>query len=104
MKSISFIWILSVWMNLGFIMHGASTDPFDFDQVIHFKIEIPDAGIEILRQSNFQRRWPDSSYRPKVKAQVRINDEPFKDVSVRLKGAAGSFRSIDSKPALTLNL
>ena len=104
MKPISFIWILSVWMSLDFIMHGASTDPFDFDQVIHFKIEIPDAGIEILRQSNFQRRWPDSSHRPKVKAEVRINDEPFKDVSVRLKGAAGSFRSIDSKPALTINL
>ena len=91
-------------MNAGLTIHGAGSGPFDFDQVIHFKIEIPPSGIDALRQSNFHRHRPDLSHRPKVKAQIRINDEPFKDVSVRLKGAAGSFRSIDSKPALTVNL
>ncbi len=96
--------MLSVWMNACSSMQGASPDLFGFDQVIRFKIEIPDSGIDVLRKSNFERHWPDASYRPKVKAQVRVNGESFKDVSVRLKGAAGSFRSIDNKPALTINL
>ena len=104
MKKLGFIWILGLWMSMGSSVQAAAPDPFDFDQVIHFKIEIPDAGIDELRRSYFHRRQPELSFRPKVKAQVHINGQPFNEVALRLKGAAGSFRSIDSKPALTINL
>ena len=89
---------------LGFKTLGATPDPFNFDQVIHFQIELPESGLTELRQSQFNRRFSELSHRPKVKAAVKINGESFKDVSLHLKGAAGSFRSIDDKPALTLNL
>ena len=104
MRYLALIWILMFGLILDFRIQGATPDPFDFDQVIHFKIEIHDAGIADLRQSYFNRHTPELSHRPKVKAMVSINGEKFRDVSLRLKGAAGSFRSIDSKPALTLNL
>lgn len=39
-----------------------------------------------------------------VKCRVLENDKTeYKDVAVKCKGAAGSFRSIDDRPALTLN-
>lgn len=97
--------VMSLWL-----MHSlsnalaAAPDPFDFDQVIHFKIEVPQDGIEVLGESYFHRRMPDRSHRPKTKATVTINGETFKEVSIKLKGAAGSFQPIYAKPAFTLNL
>lgn len=39
-----------------------------------------------------------------VKCQVKVGEQVFKDVAIHLKGAAGSFRGFDDKPALTLNM
>ena len=41
--------------------------------------------------------------RPSVRATVREGELVWTNVSLHLKGAAGSFRSVDDKPALTLN-
>lgn len=41
--------------------------------------------------------------RPKAKATVTEGGVTYTNVEVHLKGSAGSFRSIDQKPALTLN-
>jgi hypothetical protein len=43
------------------------------------------------------------SQRPDVKATVREGERVYTNVAVHLKGAAGSFQSIDQKPCLTLN-
>ena len=39
-----------------------------------------------------------------VKCTLRVGDQVFKDVAIHLKGAAGSFRGFDDRPALTLNM
>lgn len=39
-----------------------------------------------------------------VKCTLRVGDQVFKDVGIHLKGAAGSFRGFDDRPALTLNM
>ncbi|MBI3416568.1 MAG: CotH kinase family protein [Verrucomicrobia bacterium] len=41
--------------------------------------------------------------RPEVLATVREGGQVFTNVALHLKGAAGSFRPLDDKPALTLN-
>jgi spore coat protein H len=59
----------------------------------HFEVVIPGPAMESLRQ---ERRKP-------VPATVRIGTQVFTNVAVHVKGAAGSTRSIDDNPALTLN-
>jgi len=59
-----------------------------------FKIEVDKATADALR------REP----RTYVKCTLKVGDETFKDVGIHLKGAAGSFRGFDDKPALTLNM
>lgn len=39
-----------------------------------------------------------------VKATLRVGTNVFRDVGVRLKGSRGSFRPVDDRPALTINL
>ncbi len=39
-----------------------------------------------------------------VKCKMEIGDEKFEDVGIHLKGAAGSFRGWDDRPALTINI
>ena len=41
--------------------------------------------------------------RPRVKAIVREGGVIYTNVEVHLKGSAGSFRSVDDNPGLTLN-
>jgi spore coat protein H len=38
-----------------------------------------------------------------VKCTLKVGDQTINDVAIHLKGAAGSFRGFDDKPALTLN-
>jgi len=58
------------------------------------KITIEDAELNKLR----------GNLRAYVKCRVLENDKTeYKEVAVKCKGAAGSFRSIDDRPALTLN-
>jgi spore coat protein CotH len=67
---------------------------FSEGKVVHLKIEIGKAELESLR------REP----RKDVKATLKDGDKTYKDVGIHVKGAAGSWRDIDDKPGLTLNM
>src|SRR5262245_21794333 len=58
-----------------------------------FVITLDDANLKLMRQD--PRKY--------VRALVRDQHGEFKDVAMHLKGAAGSFRNFEDKPALTLN-
>ena len=62
--------------------------------VPHFFIEVTGTNLSSIRRDP----------RRNVRATVRVGDEVFEDVAIRCKGALGSFRSFDGRPALTLNM
>ncbi|MFO1501763.1 MAG: CotH kinase family protein [Verrucomicrobiota bacterium] len=64
-------------------------------------IQIPDAAVETLR--NYHWDPGKSVEREAVLVTVREGDVVYPNVALHLKGAAGSFRSIDDRPAMTLN-
>ena len=67
------------------------------------QIEIPDAGLAVLRQYDW-RQASENNPRQDVRVTVREGNTVYTNVALHLKGSAGSFRPIDSdKPALTLN-
>ena len=74
-------------------------DIFAGTNVLRIRILIPNSGISALRNSG----WGNGQERPKVKAIVREGTTLYTNVEVHLKGAAGSFRSVDDNPGLTLN-
>ena len=59
-----------------------------------FKIEVDKPNLEALRRE--PRKY--------VHCTLKVGEQTFKDVGIHLKGAAGSFRQWDDKPALTLNM
>jgi spore coat protein CotH len=59
-----------------------------------FKIEVDKATADSLRRE--PRKY--------VKCTLKVGDQTFKDVGIHIKGAAGSTRPWDDKPALTLNM
>jgi spore coat protein H len=71
---------------------------FDHPALLRIQIQIPQAGLNLLSRT----RWENGS-RPEAKAIVREGGVVYTNVAVHLKGSAGSFRSVDQKPALTLN-
>ena len=69
--------------------------------VPRIRIEISRRGMDTLRQ--YQWAWGGNSWeRTNVLATVREGDAVYRNVAIHLKGGAGSFRSVDQKPALTL--
>ncbi len=62
--------------------------------ILRFELETDRAGMDSLR------REP----RQSVPATLRIGSNSWESVGIRVKGAAGSTRSIDDLPALTLNI
>lgn len=67
---------------------------FDGGQVLRLKIEIAPSEVERIKGDS----------RPYVRGTVIENDKvTYKSVGIKLKGAAGSFREFDDRPALTLN-
>jgi len=66
---------------------------------IAIQIEIPPEEATVLE--GYKRR-PASWERTNVLAVVREDGIVYSNVLIHLKGSAGSFRSFDSKPALTL--
>ena len=76
----------------------AGDELFSSNTVPRLQIEIPEAGLAVLR--NYFWRNAD---RTNVLATVREGDRVYTNVTLHLKGAAGSFRPIDDKPAFTLN-
>lgn len=74
-------------------------DIFAGTNVLRFRILIPNSGMNALRGSG----WGNGQERPKVKAIVREGGTVYTNVELHLKGSAGSFRSVDDNPGLTLN-
>lgn len=62
--------------------------------VHRIKIDVPEEELKKLM----------GNPRNYVKCTLQFNDEKFTDVGIHLKGAAGSFRGWNDKPALTINL
>ncbi len=96
-------------MGLTSLLFGAGLDSsveedlFAGDRVYEIDITIPQRGIANLRQYHW-RRWRGTGMpRPKALATVTEGGVTYTNVSVHLKGSAGSFRSVDDRPALTLN-
>ncbi len=68
-------------------------DFFESGRVPQIRIEIVKTNMESLRRD--ARKY--------VPATVRDGETVYTNVAIHLKGAAGSFRSVDDRPALTLN-
>jgi hypothetical protein len=83
-------------------LRALSDELFTNASIRHLRLEITRDGITALRRYRWQRSV-DPDDRPEVPCVVREGDRVWTNVAVHLKGAAGSFRPIDSKPALTLN-
>jgi hypothetical protein len=66
---------------------------FDNKTVLPLSLEISPSELQALQRNN----------RHHVRATLREGTNVWKDVGVHLKGAAGSFRGIDDKPALTVS-
>ena len=63
--------------------------------ISNLRIEISEAELEKLKAEN----------RTYVRCTIRENDvATYENVAIKLKGAAGSFREFDDRPALTLNV
>lgn len=78
-------------------VHGrdASDAFFEQERVVELDIEIAPAELEKLRENN----------RAYVRCRLReAGGQSWSEVGVKLKGAAGSFREFDDKPALTLSM
>jgi spore coat protein H len=67
---------------------------FKSDKVIHIEIDIGKKELDALRRE--PRKY--------AKATLKVDDQVYPDIGLHVKGAAGSFRGIDDKPGLTLNM
>ena len=65
-----------------------------------FELKISPKDMRTLRQT---MGWGGSGKRPEVPATIKVGTNVFEKVTVHIKGSAGSFRPIDTNPALTLN-
>lgn len=80
---------------------AAATDLFAGDWVPRLEIKIEEDGLKVLR-GNSSNRYNTPS-RPDALATVREGTNIYRQVAIHLKGSAGSFRELDSKPAFTLH-
>ena len=81
---------------------GLATDAlFSQPAPVHVQITVPEAGMQTLRKSHWDPGEPGE--REVAQVTVREGGTVYTNVALHLKGAAGSFRNIDDKPALTLN-
>lgn len=84
----------------------AAAELFATTNVLRIAIEIPPPALETLRSQPgfFDRSRNDNpTNREKVQVSIREGDRTYTNVTLHLKGAAGSFRGVDDKPAFTLN-
>ncbi|HYV28497.1 MAG TPA: CotH kinase family protein, partial [Candidatus Eisenbacteria bacterium] len=109
-------WASLLWLMAGMLSPAAAAAPgsknkeskkgsgkieeniFTSRTVRTIRIEIPKESIANLR--NYQ--WGNGN-RVVARATVTEGDNVYTNVALHLKGAAGSFRSIDENPALTLH-
>jgi spore coat protein CotH len=81
----------------------ASDELFRDGFIPKIRVTIPQAGIEILRKYRWQWGGAGDDQRLAVLGTVVEDGKTYTNVSIRLKGAAGSFRPVDQNPGLTLN-
>jgi spore coat protein CotH len=80
----------------------STEDIFAKDGFLRIKIEVPKEGISKLRRHSWG--WGESQKeRPSVQATIFEGDRIYTNVALHLKGAAGSFRPVDERPAFTLS-
>ena len=72
----------------------ASDALFKSDKVLNLSIDLGPKELDALRRE--PRKY--------VQATLKDGDKVYAKVGVHIKGAAGSFRGIDDKPGLTLNM
>lgn len=60
--------------------------------ILRWEVELPEASLQALRNAP----------RDYVRGTVRVGGRVFGDVGIHVKGSAGSRRSIDDRPAMTL--
>src|SRR6185295_2089788 len=95
-----------VWIVISYSTQGApagdkpkkqkpdvSEEFFSSGRIPHVKITLDQTNLAALKKDN----------RKYVKCTVRDGETVHSDVGIHLKGAAGSFRGLEDKPALTLN-
>src|SRR5262245_3636847 len=80
----------------------ASAALFDGGVVPEMRIEITPAELKKLRANN--RAYVRCTVTESVTAAGESTEATFTDVGIKLKGAVGSFRDLDDRPALTLNM
>ena len=68
--------------------------------ILFLNIEIAPKEMESLRNEGTKRKYVKATIKEGDKAPFKV----YKDVGIHVKGAAGSSRSIDDKPGLTLNM
>jgi len=79
---------------------GAAEKPDPSAEFFKMTGKVPVFQITVEKaEADSLRREP----RKYVKCTLKVGDQTLKDVAIHLKGAAGSFRGFDDKPALTLN-
>ena len=77
-------------------------DPFVSPGVHSIQIEVKAEQLSVLEQYEFSRD-NQTQTRPDARATVRDGVHTYTNVAIHLKGAMGSFRPLDDKPAFTLN-
>jgi spore coat protein H len=107
MKRISCAVLCVLFLN-GLCLNGAGlvsqeSELFEGDRVFEIDISIPQSGIASLRTYHWMRWRGSGQPRPKALATIKAEGLVYTNVSVHLKGSAGSFRSVDDTPAMTLN-
>jgi spore coat protein CotH len=77
---------------------------FSSTNIPHLRIEIPPKGMERLRGRGWSWGWGGATReRPEVQVTVMEGGLVYTNVGLHLKGSAGSFQPIESKPGLTLS-
>lgn len=71
-----------------------SEDFFKSDKVLNLELEIGKKEMDALRRNP----------RAYVRATLKDGGTTYPNIGIHIKGAAGSFRGIDDKPGLTLNM
>jgi spore coat protein H len=85
------------WLLVGVSFASAADPSADLFKpsgpVPKFKINLNKENLELLKRE--PRKY--------VRCEVKVGDKTYQDVAIHIKGAAGSSRGWDDKPALTLN-
>ena len=103
--------LISFLLSISDVVDGAGArtscpgdDLFSDGEIPRIKIELPVNALERLRGRGWGWGWGGATReRPEVQATVFEVGQVYTNVALHLKGSAGSFQPIESKPGLTLH-